>query len=67
MNDPKEAPWGSVDTRFDPIYLADPTIRDDEGMTPAMLARQSERVSDDQRRAIVEYLSSIEGWEDNPV
>ena len=41
---------------------ADPSIRDDEGMTPARVAREgykSNRVADDERREVRHYFDSL--------
>ncbi len=55
--------WGHLDVvRFLMKKGADPTIRDNDGMTPPMVARQgyrSNRVTDDKRREVRTYFESL--------
>jgi ankyrin repeat protein len=39
---------------------ADPGIRDDEGLTPAMLAARSKRVTETNLKPVVDCLNGIE-------
>lgn len=53
------AAWGHLDVvMFLVENGADGVLHDDEGMTPAMLARSSNRVSGDQLKKIVAYLDA---------
>ena len=54
------AAWGHVDVvRLLVENGADATVRDDEGMMPAMMAESSKRVPNDHLQAVVEYFHSI--------
>src|SRR4051812_2705844 len=55
------AAWGHLDVVQLLIqHGADPTIRDDEGMTPAMIAARSTRVPEANPKAVLEYLKILE-------
>jgi ankyrin repeat protein len=57
------AAWGHLDVvKFLLEKSADPSIRDEEDMTPAMVARHgysSNRVTHDERRAVLLYFDSL--------
>jgi ankyrin repeat protein len=57
------AAWGHVDiVKFLIEKLADPSIRDEENMTPPMVARhgyRSNRVTHDERREVLLYFESL--------
>ncbi len=53
--------WGHLDVVQLLIqHGADPTIRDDEGMTPAEIAVRSNRAPDAQLNPVIEYLNALE-------
>jgi ankyrin repeat protein len=55
------AAWGHLDVVQLLIqHGADPTIRDDEGMTPAMIASRSNRVPEANLKPVLEYLKRLE-------
>jgi ankyrin repeat protein len=55
------AAWGHLDVvQFLVESGADRTVRDDQGMTPAMIAADSKRVPDANLRHVIEYLYTIE-------
>ena len=55
------AAWGHLDVvQLLLQHGADPTIRDDEGMTPSEIAAGSTRVPKAQLKSVVEYLDSLE-------
>src|SRR5262245_19933352 len=54
------AAWGHLDVVMLLIENgADPTIRDDEGTTPSMIAVCSRRVPEDRLKRVVEYLNAL--------
>ncbi|MBM81778.1 MAG: hypothetical protein CMJ78_14465 [Planctomycetaceae bacterium] len=54
------AAWGHLDlVQFLIENGADPTIRDDEGMTPAMIASNSKRVPEAHLKPVVDYLNAL--------
>src|SRR3954452_5885324 len=55
------AAWGHLDVVQLLIqHGADPTIRDDEGMAPAMIAARSKRVPETDLKPVLEYLNTLE-------
>jgi ankyrin repeat protein len=54
------AAWGHLDVFQRLIqHGADPTIRDEQGMTPSEIAARSRRVSEAQLKPVIEYLDAL--------